>query len=46
MTPRACLPEPEAGPDRAENNPLAPRETLGLLGPGLEEAPLGPWVTG
>lgn len=38
---RACLPEPEAGPD-SENNPLAPRATRGLPGPGLEEAPLGP----
>lgn len=45
MTPGACLPEPEAGPDKAENNPLAPRETPGTWVGGGPAGGLGDRVS-
>lgn len=45
MTPRACLLEPEAGPDKAENNPLAPRETPGTWVGGGAAGGLGDRVS-
>ena len=45
MTPGACLLEPEAGPDKAENNPLAPRETPGTWVGGGAAGGLGDRVS-